>query len=87
MQDLPKPENLDPYVKAIFLIEDDNESAEHQLPFYAEGFPGIVYSESRNAFFLQPRNKELSEFYLFSQAIAPITLSVKGSYSLIAFIL
>ena len=84
MKELAKPKILDPYVADIFLIENDDEKAESNLPFYAEGFPGIVYSESDNPFLLQPKNKKLSDFYLFGQAIVPITLHVKGSFRLIA---
>jgi AraC-like DNA-binding protein len=87
MQKLLKDESLDPYVMDIFLIENDDEKAVNNLPFFADGFPGIVYSESNNDFLLRPRNKKLSDFYLFGQTIAPITLSIKGSYKLIALIL
>jgi AraC-like DNA-binding protein len=83
MQKLSKHKSLDPYVTDIFLIENNDEKAENSLPFYADGYPGIVYSESNNAFFLRPRNKKLSDFYLFGQAIVPISLYVKGSFKLI----
>lgn len=83
MRELSKHKCLDPYVKDIFLIKDHDEKAESNLPFYADGYPGIIYSESNNAFFLQPRNKKLSDFYLYGQTIEPISLSVKGSFTLI----
>lgn len=87
MQELPKHKSLSPYVKDIFFFEENNSGAEHNLPFYAEGYPGIVYSESKNPFILNPRNKQLSDFYLFGQAFEPIKLYIKGSYLLIALIL
>jgi len=87
MQKLFKHKSLDPYVKDIFLIENNDVKSENNLPFYADGYPGIVYSESNNDFFIRPRNKKLSDFYLFGQTIEPISLYVKGSFKLIALIL
>ena len=83
MRKLLKHKSLDPYVTDIFLIENNDEKAENNLPFYADGYPGIVYSESNNAFFLRPRNKKLSDFYLYGQTIVPMSLYVKGSFKLI----
>ena len=83
MQKLLKHKSLDPYVRDIILIEDNDEKTENSLPFYPDGYPGIVYSESNNAFFVQPHNKILSNFYLYGQAIVPILLHVKGSFRLI----
>ena len=87
MQKLSKHKSLDPYVKDIFLLENNDEKSENNLPFYADGYPGIVYSESNNDFFLRPRNKKLSDFYLFGQTIEPISLYVKGNFKLIGLIL
>ena len=83
MKPLSKHKSLDPYVKDIFLIENNDEKAKNNLPFYADGYPGIIYSESKNVFVLKPRNKKLSDFYLYGQTIEPISLCVKGSFKLI----
>ena len=64
-------------------MESDETNAEHKLPFYADGFPGIIYSRSGNPFYLQPRHKKLSDFYLYGQTIEPISLDVKGAYRLV----
>ncbi len=83
MKNLPKHKSLDPYVNDIILIEDNDEKTEKKLPFYPDGYPGIVYSESNNAFFVQPQNKTLPDFYLYGQAIVPILQIVKGSFRII----
>lgn len=83
MHKLLKHKSLDPYVNDIILIEDNDEKTEKNLPFYPDGYPGIVYSESNNAFFVKPQNKTLPDFYLYGQAIVPISLHVKGSFKLI----
>lgn len=83
MQRLTKHKSLDPFIKDIFLLENKNIDEESNLPFYADGYPGIIYSESAHPFFLRPKNKELADFYLFGQTIEPISLHIKGSYRLI----
>ena len=83
MKLLPIPKSLEPFVKDIFLLESDKTRADHKLPFYADGFPGIIYSKSTNPFYLQPRNKKLSDFYLYGQTIEPISLDTKGVFQLV----
>jgi len=82
MKQLPKNSRFDPFVKDILLFESDEINKETKLPFYADGFPGIIYSASTNPFYLQPRNKELPDFFLYGQTIKPISLDVKGEFEL-----
>lgn len=84
MKQLPLDPSLSPFIKQIFLVESDLEG-DHQLPIYADGFPGIMYSESKERVVLHPRNKRLSPFFLFGQTIEPITLSVSGPHRYLVF--
>ena len=83
MKLLPIPDSLEPFAKDIFLLESNEKNIEHKNPFYADGFPGIIYSKSTNPFYLQPRNKRLSDFYLYGQTIEPISLDTKGAFHLV----
>lgn len=83
MRQLPIPQKLQPFVMSIFYIEDTDESTQKKLPFYADGFTGICFSQSKNLFYQQPKGKKLSEFYLCGQTIEPITLEVMGAYQLL----
>ena len=83
MKQLPIPKSLAPFVKDIFLLESNEINTEHKFPFYADGYPGIIYSKSTNPFYLQPRNKKLSDFYLYGQTIEPISLDTKGAFQLV----
>lgn len=76
--------NLELFVKDIFVLESLDEG-KSLLPFFADGYPGIIYQETENKGFLLPQKKELSTFYLYGQMIAPFELSLKGAYSLIVF--
>lgn len=82
MKLLPVPKSIEPFVKDIFMLACDEEDKVNDYPFYADGFPGIIYSNSTNPFYLHPRNKKLSDFYLYGQTIEPITLSTKGPFKL-----
>lgn len=79
-QQLPIPKSIEPFVKDITVIESNELEVEHKHPFYADGFPGVIYSKSTNPFYLQPRNKKLSDFYLYGQTIEPISLDTKGAF-------
>ena len=83
MENLPVPKSLEPFVKDIFVLENDDPDVENKFPFYADGFAGIIYSKSTNPFYIQPRNKKLSDFYLYGQTIEPISLDVKGAFHLV----
>lgn len=76
---------LKPFIKEIFVIESNDESAENRLPFYADGYPGIVYAQTANGVTLMPQNKQLSEFFLYGLTIEPIELQIQGAYKLIVF--
>lgn len=80
MTELSRPESLTPYVKHIFLLEGHTPDLETVLPIYADGFPGIMYAESKSPVILGPRQKQLSSFFLFGQTIEPISLTVEGEF-------
>lgn len=79
-------ENILPFVQDIFLLENDLDII-HTLPFYADGYPGILYSETNIPVILFPLDKELPNFFLYGQTIEPIELKVKGPYKMIVFLL
>ena len=83
MKQLPMHKSIKPFGKDIFVLEMDETDTEKKLPFYADGFPGIIYSKSANPFYQQPKGKKLSDFYLYGQTVEPITLDVNGAFKLI----
>jgi hypothetical protein len=83
MKQLPMHKSIEPFGKDIYVLEMDETDTEKKLPFYADGFAGIVYSKSANPFYQQPKGKKLSDFYLCGQTIEPITLDVIGAFKLI----
>ncbi|WP_375560170.1 helix-turn-helix domain-containing protein [Bernardetia sp. OM2101] len=81
---LEKENRIAPFIKEIILLESDSHS-QHNLPFYADGYPGIMYSETEKGVKLLPVNKILPKFFLYGQTIEPIELLIEGTYKLIVF--
>ncbi|MEM9833193.1 MAG: helix-turn-helix transcriptional regulator [Bacteroidota bacterium] len=84
MEIIRKNNSISAFVKEIFLLQDTVD-IEHKLPFFADGYPGIMFSETQKKIQLLPRNKPLPTFFLFGQTIQPIELLVDGPYKLIVF--
>ena len=82
---LVKNRNLDLYVKDVFILENEDASKTSLLPFFADGYPGIMFQQSENGVFRHPHNKLLSDFFLYGQTLVPIELAVTGAYRLIVF--
>ncbi|WP_428742780.1 helix-turn-helix domain-containing protein [Tenacibaculum sp.] len=78
-------DDIKPYVKDIFVFEEKDSKIKTSLPFFADGYPGIIFCVSSNGLFLKHKNKRLSEFFLYGQTINPIELYVEGAYKMIVF--
>ncbi len=83
MRVLPTPSHLSPFVKDILLFSEQEKNTLHHFPFYADGFPGVIYTKSKHPFYLQPTNKKLSNFYLYGQTVEPISLEILGQFEMI----
>ena len=81
---IERDNRITPFIKEIYLLESSNNS-DHKLPFYADGYPGIMYSETQVAIKLLPINKLLPNYFLYGQTIEPIELEIQGAYKLIVF--
>jgi AraC-like DNA-binding protein len=73
------------FVKDILVFDEPNKVHETILPFFADGYPGIMFQETENGLVVMPYEKEMPLFILYGQTIHPIELLMKGSYKLIIF--
>jgi len=73
------------FVKDILVFEEAEKNQDTVLPFFADGYPGLMYQETENGLFVSPHNKEMPSLFLYGQTIQPIELHIKGSYKLIVF--
>ncbi len=76
---------LEPFVKDILVLENIDSKVHNSLPFYADGYPGVVFQKSEQGVILMPVKKELSTFFMYGQTVAPISLSIDGAFRMIVF--
>lgn len=79
---------LSVFVKHIEIITSGASlQSENYLRFFADGCPGIIFSQSDRGFFTNACNEKLSSFYLYGQTIKPINLFSFGQFTKIIFYL
>ncbi|HYF32170.1 MAG TPA: helix-turn-helix transcriptional regulator [Chitinophagaceae bacterium] len=57
------------------------------MPFFADGYPGVIFQQSAGGLYLNDEQHRLSSFFLYGQTIKPIMLLPKGSFRIIIFFL
>ena len=80
----PNP-SLSLLVKNILILEAQNEGQQTVLPFYADGFPGLMFHQTTTGLLVNPHEKQMPVLFLYGQTIKPIELVMEGSYQLIVF--
>lgn len=77
--------NLALFVKKILLFEGKSRHTQTVLPFFADGYPGLMFQESDNGLLVSPYNKQMPSLFLYGQTIRPIELVIQGRYKLVVF--
>ncbi|RYY69813.1 MAG: AraC family transcriptional regulator [Chitinophagaceae bacterium] len=73
------------FVKSILVFEEQDKKQKTILPFFADGYPGLIFQETSNGLLVNPHNKLMPAFFLYGQTIHPIELEMTGAYKLIVF--
>lgn len=73
------------FVKNIWVFENNKENQHTSLPFFADGYPGLMFQKTENGLYVNPHNKKMPEIFLYGQTIKPITLEIDGSYQIVIF--
>lgn len=76
---------LQSFVKNILVFENDVTDTKNCLPFFADGYPGVIFQTAINGIYLKPGNKKLTPFFLYGQTIRPVEFTVEGRFVLIVF--
>lgn len=71
------------FVKDILIYEESLDPGKTILPFFADGYPGLLFQETENGLSVHPHEKEMPVFFLYGQTIKPIELVMEGKYKLI----
>lgn len=71
------------FVKHILVFEETESNLKTVLPFFADGYPGLIFQETTNGLLVNPHNKLMPPLFLYGQTIQPIELVITGAYKLI----
>lgn len=73
------------FVKNIWLFEKSGHTLKTSLPFFADGYPGLMFQKTEKGLWVIPHQKLMPALFLYGQTIKPIELEIEGSYQLIVF--
>ncbi|MGS2739753.1 helix-turn-helix domain-containing protein [Sinomicrobium sp. M5D2P17] len=80
------PETLRPYVKSVLSFHKSvPEHLDNDMPFFADGCPGIMYIDSSEDIMLN--DKKISSLFLYGQTVKPIHIFTHGEVRAFVFIL
>lgn len=79
------PTSIALLVKDIWIFEESETTKKTNLPFFADGYPGLLFQQTENGLFIEPHNKLMPISFLYGQTIRPITMQLNGTYLLIIF--
>jgi len=78
-------ESITRYVKNILVYHHHDENVPTVLPFFADGYPGIIYHTATNRMTLAPSCRIMKPFFLYGQTLQPIALTIDGPFSMVIF--
>ena len=73
------------FVKSICVFESADENIHTTLPFFADGYPGLMFHDTVHGLTIQPHQKKMPLLFLYGQTIKPVTLEIDGAYQVILF--
>jgi AraC-like DNA-binding protein len=82
---LAPDESISLIVKNIMVFDKPEGNDQTVLPFFADGYPGLMYQQTENGLYVKPHNKKMPELFFYGQTIHPIELQIEGPYRLIVF--
>lgn len=84
-KDIIPDETISRYVKHIVVYNNEQENVRTVLPFFADGYPGIIYHTAVNNMVLFPSGQLMKPFFIYGQTLHPIELVVTGKFQMVIF--
>jgi AraC-like DNA-binding protein len=84
-QTITPDKSISLFVKSILVFEEQDKKQKTILPFFADGYPGLIFQQTTNGLLVKPHNKVMPELFLYGQTINPIELVMTGAYKLIMY--
>lgn len=73
------------FVKSIWSYERSEDGPVIQLPFFADGYPGLIFYISEQGLRVRPHDQEMPPLFLYGQTISPVNLEFSGRFSFVLF--
>ncbi len=73
------------FVKNIWVFEDKDRNLKTNLPFFADGYPGLMFQQTNSGLTVHPHDRTMPGIFLYGQTIKPIELEISGAYLLVIF--
>jgi AraC-like DNA-binding protein len=73
------------FVNQIWVFEHTDQIEKTNLPFFADGYPGLMFQQTENGLIVNPHKKAMPVLFLYGQTIKPIELEMVGAYKIIIF--
>ncbi|MDR6967276.1 AraC-like DNA-binding protein [Flavobacterium arsenatis] len=73
------------FVKNILIFESADKNIQTSLPFFADGYPGLMFNKTDNGLIVNPHQKMMPILFLYGQTVKPIELEISGAYEIIIF--
>lgn len=84
IQNIVQSQSTALFVKDILVFENKDD-VETVLPFFADGYPGLLFHQTENGLTIQPHGKKMPTIFLYGQTIKPIAIEVNGPFQIIIF--
>jgi AraC-like DNA-binding protein len=84
-KDFTPPDSIALFVKNISVFESNEATDQTTLPFFADGYPGLMFQQTQNGLRVNPHDKQMPVLFLYGQTLKPIELVMHGPYKLIGF--
>ena len=84
-QSIQPDKSISLFVKNIWVFESADTSIKTNLPFFADGYPGLMFQQTDNGLTVNPHKKLMPVLFLYGQTINPIELEITGAYQIIIF--
>ncbi|HEY0769705.1 MAG TPA: helix-turn-helix domain-containing protein [Sphingobacteriaceae bacterium] len=78
-------ESIAGYVRSILVYNNEHKNDRTVLPFFADGYPGLIYHTAGNNMTLLPSGLLMKPLFIYGQTLHPIELVVKGSFQMVIF--
>lgn len=72
------------FVRSIMVFEGDADK-KTVLPFFADGYPGLLFFESDKGLKVHPHDKQMPQFFIYGQTLEPLELVFETGYRMIVF--